>query len=234
MEVWQGQGIFLKSWKPIFTLSISKWKGIERPDVRFLHDGAPSHTRKLTKQQLKDHKISVFPHPPSSPDVNPIELVWHRLKKIIQALPHPSATIPKLIKAVHKAWDALEIPILTSTLISWLTESRLFWRPMRVIPDFDYIFVHSLYACVIIITVYIIIHLFQVGGDSNTELSNLQMLWAEFKCDICEIARKHCKETRGSSTKYLKDLEWEMITISNNTDLDISVADDSLLCQAWR
>ena len=82
----------------------------ERPDVMFQHDGAPSHTSKTTKQWLEDHKISVFPHPPSSPDVNPIEPVWHELKNMIRALPHPPTTIPMLIKAVHKAWDALEIP----------------------------------------------------------------------------------------------------------------------------
>ena len=81
----------------------------ERPEVMFQHDSAPSHTSKLTKQWLADHEISVFPHPPSSPDVNPIEPVWHELKKIIRALPHPPTTIPKLIKAVHTAWDALEI-----------------------------------------------------------------------------------------------------------------------------
>ena len=51
-----------------------------------------------------------FPHPPSSPNLNPIEPVWHELKKIIRALPHPPMTVPKLIKAVHDAWDALEIP----------------------------------------------------------------------------------------------------------------------------
>ena len=76
----------------------------------FQQDGAPSHTSKLAKQWLVDHRISVFPHPPSSPDVNPIELVWHELKKFIQAHLHPPTTIPKLIKAVHDAWDALEIP----------------------------------------------------------------------------------------------------------------------------
>jgi transposase len=55
----------------------------ERPKVMFQQDGAPSHTSKLTKQWLVDHGISVFPHPPSSPDLNPIEPVWHELKKII-------------------------------------------------------------------------------------------------------------------------------------------------------
>ena len=55
----------------------------ERPEVMFQQDGAPSHTSKLAKRWLVDHGILVFPHPPSSPNVNPIEPVWHELKKII-------------------------------------------------------------------------------------------------------------------------------------------------------
>jgi transposase len=82
----------------------------ERPEIMFQHDGAPSHTSKLTKRWLADHGISVFPHPPSSPDVNTIEPVWHKLKTIIRALSHQPMTVSKLIKAVHNAWDALEIP----------------------------------------------------------------------------------------------------------------------------
>jgi transposase len=82
----------------------------ERPEIMFQQDGAPSHTSKLTKRWLADHRISLFLHPPSSPDVNPIESVWHKLKKIIQALPHPPTSVLKLIKAVQDAWDALEIP----------------------------------------------------------------------------------------------------------------------------
>jgi hypothetical protein len=47
----------------------------------------------------------VFTHPPSSPDVYPIEPVWHKLKKLIQALPHSPTTVAKLIQAIHNAWD---------------------------------------------------------------------------------------------------------------------------------
>ena len=82
----------------------------ERPGVMFQQDGAPSHTSKLAKQWLADHSISVFPHPPSSPDLNPIELVWHELKKIIRALSQIPTTVPKLIQAVHNAWEVLAIP----------------------------------------------------------------------------------------------------------------------------
>ena len=52
----------------------------------FQQDGTLSHISKLAKQQLADHGISMFPHPPSLPDLNHIEPVWHQLKKSIQVL----------------------------------------------------------------------------------------------------------------------------------------------------
>ena len=51
---------------------------------------------------LKTTIFQCFHTHPSSPDVNPIELVWDELKIMRQALPRPPETIPKLIKAVHE------------------------------------------------------------------------------------------------------------------------------------
>ncbi|KIY60991.1 hypothetical protein CYLTODRAFT_334300, partial [Cylindrobasidium torrendii FP15055 ss-10] len=45
----------------------------ERPQLRFMHDGAPSHSAKVTQRWLADHSIEILPHPPNSPDLNPIE-----------------------------------------------------------------------------------------------------------------------------------------------------------------
>ena len=39
-----------------------------------------------------------------------MEPVWHELKKIIRALPQIPTTVPKLIQAVHNAWEVLAIP----------------------------------------------------------------------------------------------------------------------------
>ena len=64
----------------------------------------------MAKRWLADHGISVFLHPPSSPKLNPMEPVWHELKKLIQELPQIPTTIPKLIQAVHDAWEVLAIP----------------------------------------------------------------------------------------------------------------------------
>ena len=62
-----------------------------------------------TKKWLATHGITVFPHPASSPDVNPIEPAWHDLKDIICALPHPPSTIAQLREAALAAWE--EIPV---------------------------------------------------------------------------------------------------------------------------
>ena len=70
----------------------------------------PSHTSKLAKQWHANHGISVFLHPPFSPDINPIEPIWHELEKLIQALSQIPTTIPKLIQAVHDAWEVLAKP----------------------------------------------------------------------------------------------------------------------------
>jgi len=58
---------------------------------------------------LADHSIDLFPHPPNSPDLNPIKPLWHDLKTIIHASPHLPTTVPKLIKAVQDAWEKLPI-----------------------------------------------------------------------------------------------------------------------------
>ena len=51
--------------------------------IQFQQDNAPCHTSKRTKKWLGDHSISLLYHPPNSPDLSPIEPVWHELKKII-------------------------------------------------------------------------------------------------------------------------------------------------------
>ena len=53
--------------------------------------------------------ILLLYHPPSSPDLNPIEPVWHELKKVLHALPHPPTSVDELCHAVRDAWDSLPI-----------------------------------------------------------------------------------------------------------------------------
>jgi DDE superfamily endonuclease/Transposase len=68
----------------------------KRGCVLFQQDNASSHTSKSTQHWFLHENIPLLFHPANSPDINPIEPVWHELKKIIWALPSPSNTIEKL------------------------------------------------------------------------------------------------------------------------------------------
>ncbi|GLB38612.1 putative encoded by [Lyophyllum shimeji] len=78
-------------------------------NVIFQQDNAPSHKSKGTKQWFASHGIPLLYHPSGSPDLNPIERVWHDLKTCLRALPHPPTSVEGLKRAIRQAWD--EIPV---------------------------------------------------------------------------------------------------------------------------
>jgi transposase len=82
---------------------------LERGLIKFQQDGAPSHRSKSTMKWFRDHDISLFPHPASSPDLNPIEPCWHELKSRLRALPHLPTTVDALCEAVHEVWESLSL-----------------------------------------------------------------------------------------------------------------------------
>jgi len=54
-----------------------------RKNLVLIHDGASYHTSKAVKQFISEHtnRLTVYTLPPYSPDYNPIEKVWKRIKK---------------------------------------------------------------------------------------------------------------------------------------------------------
>ena len=83
------------------------------PNLLFQQDSASGHRAKAISEWLMAHNILTFPHPPSSPDVRLIELVWLVLKKHICARTIQPTNYVELQQAIFEAWDAIHQQTLT-------------------------------------------------------------------------------------------------------------------------
>ncbi|KAJ3514495.1 hypothetical protein NLJ89_g2355 [Agrocybe chaxingu] len=90
----------------------------ERGRVVFQQDNAPSHKSKVTWKWFADHGIPLLYHPPNSPDLSPIEPVWHELKRIIRRSPHPPNTVDQLRLTVLAAWQQLDVKDVDKHILS--------------------------------------------------------------------------------------------------------------------
>ena len=74
----------------------------------FMHDNARPHTAGITRQFLEQNRITVLPHPPMSPDLNPIEHIWDLMGRRIRDLERPPTNLHDLSELLVRIWN--EIP----------------------------------------------------------------------------------------------------------------------------
>jgi transposase len=113
---------------PVVAQYLANLEGLigEPGELLFMHDGAPGHTAKETKELLKNFAIHVILWPPYSPDLNPIETLWKHMKEYLTAKyrDYQFETYEVSKAKVQEAWDEVE----TSGLLRELIESM----PMRM------------------------------------------------------------------------------------------------------
>jgi transposase len=81
----------------------------------FQQDRAPCHRQKLTQEFIKRNITKdIIPHPAQSPDLNPIELVWARMKVIVERK-RPSSK-SELREAVLQAWQDIDLMFIRSCI----------------------------------------------------------------------------------------------------------------------
>ena len=75
---------------------------------KFMQDNDPKHTANNTKQWSKDKSINWWKTPAESPDLNPIENLWHELKEFIRREAKPK-TKDELINGIQQFWATVDL-----------------------------------------------------------------------------------------------------------------------------
>ena len=71
-----------------------------------MQDNDPKHTSNTAKQYFIDRSVSWWPTPAKSPDLNPIENLWHELKEFVRREVKPT-TKDELVAGIIQLWDTV-------------------------------------------------------------------------------------------------------------------------------
>ena len=80
-------------------------KRIGKNEVLALMDNHPVHKSLNSPKFYKEKDIKVIDFPPYSPDLNPIENIWGKIKKQIMKKEYQTLTV--LMKDIEKEWDSI-------------------------------------------------------------------------------------------------------------------------------
>lgn len=93
-----------------FKDSIEYWN-LSTSEIIFQQDNDPKHTSKLAKKWFEDEEITVLDWPAQSPDLNPIEHLWHHLKLKLSMYEKRATSIRELWERCDKEWNSITLEI---------------------------------------------------------------------------------------------------------------------------
>ena len=73
---------------------------------RFMQDNDPKHTSRRAQEFFEEKGINWWQTPPESPDLNPIENLWHELKEFLRREVKPT-TKEQLVAGISQFWDTV-------------------------------------------------------------------------------------------------------------------------------
>jgi transposase len=95
------QEIILSHFKPFVDKYLRTWR------IFLQQDNAPCHTSLSTRTFFEQNGIRVFPTPPESPDLNPIENLWHKLKHFLTTSVKPRNKEDLIFGGISAFWETV-------------------------------------------------------------------------------------------------------------------------------
>lgn len=77
------------------------------PDFKLMHDNARPHSAECVRGYLQEVRVDALQWPARSPDLNPIEHVWDKLKRNIRGRINAPTTLAALKNAAIEEWEAI-------------------------------------------------------------------------------------------------------------------------------
>jgi transposase len=75
---------------------------------RIMQDNAPCHTSKLVKSFLARKNIEFIIWPPYSPDLNPIENIWHWMKHVLETEYPVCVSAEEIEERIFEIWGTID------------------------------------------------------------------------------------------------------------------------------
>ena len=70
-------------------------------------DNSRPHTAAVTRGFLQENNISLLPHSPLCPDLNPIEHVWEMMERHLRNRRRQPTTMADLEEVLHQIWNQI-------------------------------------------------------------------------------------------------------------------------------
>ena len=75
---------------------------------RYMQDHDPKHTSRHVQKWIIDNNINWWQTPAESPDMNPIENLWHEMKEYIRREVKPR-TKDELVQGIKDFWSTVDV-----------------------------------------------------------------------------------------------------------------------------
>ena len=101
------------------------------PDFVFQQDNDPKHKSTRVKEYIDDRNIKTMSWPSQSPDMNPIENLWHDLKTVVAS--KTQKNIKQLKEIIVAEWNLIDKNICKNLVASMHQRSYDLWEPKDII-----------------------------------------------------------------------------------------------------